>query len=208
EILAILTALQRNFQINETLLKDSQGSLTVGRLRYHVSPSISSLAKEIVKDWKAPRCSRKNEGQTIWARDQAPTAIVGITAASQKHTSEQGGKLRSSAVYSGLTGDKTRNTCIEMLYDTLTFDSGARKLLQAVSLFSSTHRSQLSNLSFARRQKSRQHVMVPTSRQPKQVFRYLQDEDNSALREEVASGDLPVERFLQMADCGYLGPSE
>ncbi|KAJ7892274.1 hypothetical protein B0H14DRAFT_2687041 [Mycena olivaceomarginata] len=69
-----------------------------------------------------------------------------------------------------------------MLYDTLTFDSGAPFefiLCKATEIEAARN-----------------------------VFRYLQDEDNSALREEVASGDLPVERFLQMADCGYLGPSE
>ncbi|KAJ7463116.1 hypothetical protein B0H11DRAFT_1657121, partial [Mycena galericulata] len=184
EILGILTALQRNFQINETLLKNCQGSLTVGRLRYHVSPSISSLAKEIVKDWKALVAAERTRHRT---RDQAPTAIVGITATSQKHTSEQGGKLRSSAVYSGLTGDKTRNTCIEMLYDTLVFDSGAPFefiLCKATEIEAAVYKEHRNGLYLEATQT---------------VFRCLQDEDNSGLREEVASGDLPVERFLQMA---------
>ncbi|KAJ7680089.1 hypothetical protein B0H14DRAFT_2488532 [Mycena olivaceomarginata] len=195
EILAILTALQRNFQINETLLKDCQGSLTVGRLRYHVSPSISSLAEEIVKDWKALVAAERTRHRTIWARNQAPTVIAGITSTSQKRTSKQGGKLRSSPVYIGLTGDKTRNTCIEMLYDTLAFDSGAPFdfiLCKATEIEAAVHKEHRNGLYFTATQT---------------VFRCLQDEDNSALREEVVSGDLPVERFLQMAGCGYRGPS-
>ncbi|KAJ7852161.1 hypothetical protein B0H14DRAFT_3658816 [Mycena olivaceomarginata] len=37
------------------------------------------------------------------------------------------------------------------------------------------------------------------------LFGYLQDKDNSVLREAVSSGDLPVERFLKMAGCRSLG---
>ncbi|KAJ7845959.1 hypothetical protein B0H14DRAFT_2357868, partial [Mycena olivaceomarginata] len=128
EILAILTALQQNFQVNETILRDCQGSLTVGRLRYHASPSISSLAKEIVKDWKVVAEEERARKRVARFRDRAPTPIVGTATSPQKQTSKQGGgKMRSSTVYSGLTGDKTRNSCIEMVYDTLAFDSGARE---------------------------------------------------------------------------------
>jgi hypothetical protein len=37
------------------------------------------------------------------------------------------------------------------------------------------------------------------------VLRCLQDKDNSTLREAVASGDIPVGRFLKMAGCTSIG---
>jgi hypothetical protein len=147
EILAILTAMH-NFQINETILrvgsldvlrlssshplfvKDCRGSLTVGRLRYHASPSISNLAKEIVKDWKAVVEEERARKKVARFRD----TIVGTTESPQKQTSKQGGgEMRSSTVYSGLTGDKTRNSCIEMVCLRVSVASKCSGLLPAAT---------------------------------------------------------------------------
>ncbi|KAJ7842090.1 hypothetical protein B0H14DRAFT_2781594 [Mycena olivaceomarginata] len=179
EILAILTALQQNFQ-------DCQGSLTVGRLRYHASPSISSLAKEIVKDWKVVVEEERARKRVARFRDRAPTPIVGTATSPQKQTSKQGGgKMRSSTVYSGLTGDKTRNSCIEMPAFELI-------LLKATEIEAEVHKEY--------RGGSGLYLKATQT-----LFGYLQDKDNSVLREAVSSGDLPVERFLKMAGCRSLG---
>ncbi|KAJ7877534.1 hypothetical protein B0H14DRAFT_2712603 [Mycena olivaceomarginata] len=85
---------------------DCRGSLTVGRLRYHASPSISNLAKETVKDWKAVVEEERAEEES-GAAPRSPRR--------NKLPNREGGEMRSSTVYSGLTGDKTRNSCIEMI---------------------------------------------------------------------------------------------
>ncbi|KAJ7870065.1 hypothetical protein B0H14DRAFT_2726477 [Mycena olivaceomarginata] len=188
EILAILTAMH-NFQINETILRDCRGSLTVGRLRYHASPSISNLAKEIVKDWKAVVEEERARKKVARFRD----TIVGTTESPQKQTSKQGGgEMRSSTVYSGLTGDKTRNSCIEMVYDILAFDSGAPFeliLLKATDIEAAVHKEYRGG-----------NGLYLKATQT--LFSYLRDKDNSALREAVSSGDLPVERFLKIVGHG------
>ncbi|KAJ7797410.1 hypothetical protein B0H14DRAFT_2911477 [Mycena olivaceomarginata] len=96
--------------------------------------------------------------------------------------------MRSSTVYGGLTGDKTRNSCIEMVYDTLAFDSGAPSeliLLKATEIEAEVHKEY--------RGGSRLYLKATQT-----LFGYLQDKGNSTLREAVSSGDLPVERFLKI----------
>jgi hypothetical protein len=115
--------------------------------------------------------------------------------------------MRSSTVYSGLTGDKTRNSCIEMVYDILAFDSGAREcstcrcfihssrpafeliLLKATDIEAAVHKEYRGG-----------NGLYLKATQT--LFSYLRDKDNSALREAVSSGDLPVDRFLKIVGHG------
>jgi hypothetical protein len=64
EILDILKILKNDYQVSESLLRESKIGLAVGKLRTHNMKDVSDLAKEIVK--KMETCCREGEASSRW----------------------------------------------------------------------------------------------------------------------------------------------
>jgi transcription elongation factor S-II len=124
----------------------------VGKLRSHSQKAVSDLAKEIVKEWKAEVERVKNRGTTGPGRHPCKrrsdlllsilhllttqTARKSSLAASNPPTPTTETSLKTEArtaqsdgVKINRTGDKTRDKCMELIYDALAGESGARKSL-------------------------------------------------------------------------------
>ncbi|KAJ3486092.1 hypothetical protein NLI96_g4494 [Meripilus lineatus] len=95
---------------------------------------------------------------------------------------------RSDGIKINVTGDNTRDKCIELLYDALAFDSGApsEQLLTRAKAIESAVLQDNGNTSAAYKSKIRS------------LYVNLKDKNNPTLRESVVSGDLPVARFCKM----------
>jgi len=89
----------------------------------------------------------------------------------------------------GVTGDKTRDKCVELIYDALASDSGAppdQILNRAKGIESNVLALFNRNTTQAYKSKIRS------------LFVNLKDKNNPGLRENVVSGDISVEKFSKM----------
>ncbi|KAJ7892719.1 hypothetical protein B0H13DRAFT_1625391, partial [Mycena leptocephala] len=182
EIMTILTTLNSDkLTITETILRESKASLTVGRLRFHASMSVANLAKEIVKNKAAVKEERARARSTRAAPRHDDVDVPPLLGCFKK--SQDGWSMGSS----GITDDEKRNTCIEFVYDVLASDSGAPFdliLLKAREIEGIVHKKY-----------GMTWLYLATMRA---VFVHLRDKNSPALREVVASGDLPVAKFIEM----------
>lgn len=198
EKVSILQILKKNFQVNEAILRESRAGLAVGKLRTHDAKEVSELAKEIVKKWKneVERAKGGSGGKTTanaksTAASRKPAASA-VTPGSGSATPASNGKsevrtAKSDGVKISVSGDITRDKCIELIYDGLACDSAAptdlilgraKGVEQAV---------------FAQFGSSKEYKGKVRS-----LFVNLKDKGNPNLRESIVSGELSPEKFSKM----------
>jgi len=189
EVVDFLNILKKDFQVNEAVLRESKAGLAVGKLRSHTKKEVSELAKEIVKKWK-------NEVELAKAGNKAPVrkASLASNPATPVTPIGNGSKTESrtakgDGVKMDLLGDKTRDKCMELIYDALASDSGAPTdlILTRAQGIEKAVWIQHDGTTAAYRTKIRS------------LFVNLKDKNNPSLRENVVSGDLSVERFATMS---------
>jgi len=196
DVTTILRTLKKDFRVNEAILRESKAGLAVGKLRTHASKDVSDLAKEIVKQWKT-------EVEQAKAALSAGKPTVGVNTAVRKGSIASNGAgtpktpngpspntrtMKSDGVAGGSTSDKTRDKCIELVYDALAYDSGA-----PVDLILSKSKA-IEAAVFAEFGGTSQ----PYPTKMRSLFVNLKDKNNPSLREAVASGDISVDKFVKM----------
>jgi transcription elongation factor S-II len=194
ETIVILKSLKTDYQINEAILRESKAGLAVGKLRAHASKDVADLAKEIVKKWKTEVEKAKGGSSSnkpgANGKTQSRKASITPTPATPSSANDTP-KVRtaqSDGVKVDLTGDKTRDKCMQLIYDALAHDSGAPSHLiltrsrgieeNVLSLFGSTNTEYKSKI--------------------RTLFVNLKDKGNPGLRENVVSGEISVEKFSRM----------
>ncbi|KZT01942.1 transcription elongation factor [Laetiporus sulphureus 93-53] len=214
ETITILKTLKEEAKITEATLRESKVGLAVGKLRSHSTKDVSDLAKEIVKKWKTeverekqssgssgkavangkPSAMRKSStaSSTASGASSATISAAPSTPMTPTATSASGkGDLRTSktdGVKTAVTGDKTRDKCIELLYDALASDSGAPSelIMSRAKGIEHTVLGEFNGTTAAYKSKIRSFYVN------------LKDKNNPGLRESIVSGDLPVQRFCKM----------
>ncbi|KAI0354411.1 transcription elongation factor [Trametes cingulata] len=211
EIIGILNTLKQQAKITEAVLRESKAGLAVGKLRQHASKPVADLAKEIVRKWKTEVEREKQAsggGAKSASSGKPPAAKKSTSAASASSTaatpstpvtptasaSGGGSKLnetrsaKSDGVKVDYTGDKTRDKCVELIYDALVFDSGAPSelIITRAKEIEKTVLNDNGGTTAAYKSKMRS------------LYINLKDKNNPGLRESVVSGDLPVSKFCKM----------
>lgn len=106
-------------------LQESKAGLAVGKLRTHNTREVSELAKDLVKKWKSDVGKEKDKQTAVAAKKSA------VVPAEKTPTTPTGISALRSAKIDGISiniyNDKTRDKCIELIYDALSCDSGARE---------------------------------------------------------------------------------
>lgn len=196
--MSILQILKKNFQVNEAILRESRAGLAVGKLRTHDAKEVSELAKEIVKKWKN-EVERAKGGS-----GSKTTANAKSTAASRKAvastttpgsgsvTPASNGKsevrtAKSDGVKISVSGDITRDKCIELIYDGLACDSAAPTDL-ILSRAKGVEQAVFAQFGSGKEYKGK----------VRSLFVNLKDKGNPNLRESVVSGELSPEKFSKM----------
>ena len=104
-------------------------------------------------------------------------------------------------------GDNVRDKCVELLYDALAYDSGARKLscdFTTIGYLFTRHIPAVEQiLNKAKGIESTifsEHggTIPPYRAKIRSLFVNLKDKNNPSLRETIVAGDLPVARFCKM----------
>jgi transcription elongation factor S-II len=210
EIKDILTLLKKETKVTEALLRESKAGLAVGKLRTHASADVSNLAKELVKKWKAEvdreKASRGDAGKGSAPSKKAgsksttpaPTTPVvasapkpaAVASPAPKPSAQQSTRTaKSDGVKIDVLGDKTRDKCMELIYDALALDSGSpsdlilkRARAVEMAVFAANDHSTSANYKAKIRS----------------LFVNLKDKANPGLRESVVSGDISAEKFANM----------
>lgn len=212
EIKDILTLLKKEAKVTEALLRESKAGLAVGKLRTHSSADVSNLAKELVKKWKAEvdreKASRGDAGKgsapakkagsksttpapttPVVASAPKPAAVAASSPAVKTTGQPTARTAKSDGVKMDVLGDKTRDKCMELIYDALALESGSPSdliLKRARAVEMAVFAANDHSTSAAYKAKVRS------------LFVNLKDKTNPGLRESVVSGDLSAEKFANM----------
>jgi len=188
ERVAILKILKKDFQVNESILRESKAGLAVGKLRAHDSKDVSDLAKEIVKKWKNDVDKAKSKPIVVGkppvrkaSTSLTPVATPTLNGKAELRTSKSDGVSIN-------TGDNTRDRCVGLIYDGLACDSGAPSDLitdRAIAVEKAVY-AQFGGITQEYRGKIRS------------LFVNLKDKANPSLRESIVSGELSPENFSKM----------
>jgi len=205
-IVEILSSLKKQPNINEAVLRESKAGLAVGKLRSHTDKRVCEAAKDIVKKWKndVEKAKRTTGGpaehhlpSTSKPAPKKPTVStatpVKINSVAPSVSSPATPKIetrtaKGDGVSANWTGDKTRDRCIELLYDALALESGAPNdlIAQRAVAVEKAVAEELGVNSGGYKAKIRS------------LFVNLKDKNNPSLRESVVSGDLSATKFANM----------
>jgi len=194
DIVDILQVLKKEAKITEAVLRESKAGLAVGKLRSHAAKDVSELAKEIVRTWKTAVDKEKQaSGTHSKGAMKAPPSRKASTASvppSTPTTSNNGARsAKGDGVSTSITGDKTRDKCIEMLYDALALESGfpSDLILQRARTVEETVCKDCKGTTATYKSKIRT------------LFVNLKDKNNPGLRRSVTAGDIPALTFARMS---------
>ncbi|PCH34811.1 transcription elongation factor [Wolfiporia cocos MD-104 SS10] len=205
DTIAVLKQLQQQNKITEAILRESKAGLAVGKLRSHATKDVAELAKAIVKKWKQDvdrekhpngKLSAAGRKNSVASSTGTPSTPVSMTPTSSSNNGSGNNAGNSAGVRSttadgvstAVTGDKTRDKCIELLYNALASDSGAPSelIMSRAKAIENIVRQDNGGTTAAYKSKIRS------------FFVNLKDKNNPGLRESVVSGDLPIQRFCRM----------
>lgn len=196
ELIGILKILKNDYQVTESLIRESKIGLAVGKLRAHSTKDVSDLAKEIVKKWKhAVDKEKQNHGLSPKATTNGKVTDAGkrSTSASSGTPGTPTGNSASRTFKSDnlkfTIGDITRDKCVELIYDALASDSGApvEYILKRAQGIESAAFSHFEGTTTTYKSKIRS------------LFVNLKDKNNPGLRESIVSGEIPVEKLPTMS---------
>ncbi|KAL5490615.1 TFS1 [Sanghuangporus weigelae] len=199
----ILQLLKKDVVASESLLRESKIGLAVGKLRSNASKEVADLAKELVKKWKNEVGGSKGGStatnahvHTAGAAAAKPTPLRRASVATDSvgsPTTPTGSSFSRSAKTDGLvinaTKDKTRDKCIELIYDALVLDSAAptEVILKRATAIEAVVLTDHNN-----------DMGKDYKGKIRSLYLNLKDKTNPGLRQNIVSGDLAVMKFCRM----------
>ncbi|KAF7290508.1 hypothetical protein MIND_01290600 [Mycena indigotica] len=187
DMVSILQLLKKDFKVNEAILRESKAGLAVGKLRTHQTKEVAELAKELVKQWKADVDAAKVATKpTVLPVD---STVRKQSIVSNGSETPNGRTMKTDGLRPPFTGDRTRDRCIELVYDALATDCGASSetLLAKSKAIEAAVFMDIGS------------VGNPYSTKMRSLFVNLKDKNNPSLRESVASGEITAEKFIKMS---------
>ncbi|KAJ7633876.1 transcription factor S-II, central domain-containing protein [Mycena polygramma] len=178
DITSLLHMLKRDFEGHEFILKQSQASLTVRKLRTHESKKVSHLAKKVLNQWH-PEVDQAKQGG-------AKRAVAVNTRAAVRKKTPSGPTsnvrtLKSDGVDPETVHDSTRALASDSAAPVASILAKAKAIEAAVF-------RDMGGITSAYRQRLRSLLVN------------LKDEKNPSLRKAVGSGDIPVDEFVKMSN--------
>ncbi|KAL1755587.1 transcription factor S-II, central domain-containing protein [Schizophyllum commune] len=122
ELLGILTLLKKNWEVNETILRESKAGLAVGKLRTHSNKDVSQAAKDLVKKWKND-VERLKATKSPAPKAAPPTKAAPPPAPAPAKPSTVARTADTDKVTLNFTPDKLRNALSKLIYNALACDA-------------------------------------------------------------------------------------
>jgi len=162
---------------------------------------VQDAAKELVRRWKTEVETQKKSGVKGTPKPAPPKpapvhSSISPAVNSLKspvpgtpHSPTKSRSAKDDGITIPTTGDKTRDKCIEMLYDSLAIDSNApselilKRATEVETTVAGIFKYEYGN---------------PYRQKIRSLYLNLKDKQNPGLREAVVSGDLTVRKFCHM----------
>ena len=187
-LLSILRDLQQNVKPTEDILRSTKIGVTVNRLKQNKSAEVARLAGEVVSKWRAEVTKQNGKKASM----SSPAASKTPPPPSQESKSSVPPDKRSwkaDDVDTNRTGQKTRDSCIGLMYDALALNSTEPPSLviaKAVAIEKAALEDYGPETKPGYREKMRS------------LFQNLKNKSNPGLRVAVLGGDITPERFVKM----------
>jgi len=197
-LIDVLKSLKDGVVASEKLLRDTKVGMAVNKLRMNPDPAVSDLAKDIVGKWKQDVQKVKSLGQ-----DKARSTVSPVASQTPITPPKPSGKKlppkakvdpskrdkKTDGVNYSVTGDKTRDNCVGILYDGLCLDSDA-SADHILSLAQSLEAEVFANY--------KRKIDAMYKRRIQTLFLNLKNKKNPNLRKRVASGEISTARLATM----------
>jgi len=196
---------------SESLLRESKAGLAVGKLRSHSAKEVADAAKELVKKWKTEVDRDKHKNGTSGAKagdanggtnkaaparkssvaesSGTPPVTPTVSSPTLAFKNGQARTAKADGVKCTVTGDSTRDRCIELIYDALAADSGApnEQIIKRATGIESAVLSDFGSTNKDYKTKMRS------------LYLNLKDKNNPGLRDAIIGGELDVKKFAKMS---------
>lgn len=202
-LVGILKELQRGVRPTEDLLRSTRVGIVVNKLKQHKSPDVARLSGEIVSKWRSEVNKQKGGGASpaggaSGRASSSPKPVVRNGTASPAPAEKASSKLlvppdkrswKADGVDVVITGNKTRDSCIGLLYDGLCYlstDPPRTVVAKAVAVEAAT----FAELGPETKDQYKQKV--------RSLFQNLKNKSNPQLRARVLSNEITPAEFVQM----------
>lgn len=206
-IVGLLKNLQKGVKPTEDLLRSTKIGIVVNKLKQHKSPDVARLSSEIVSRWRSEINKQKGSPSSPSPKptpNGAATPVATTTANANANTNANAAsdKMEKSTVPPEkrswkadgvdikVTGNKTRDSCVGLIYDGLSLNS------------TETPRAVLTKAS-AVEAAAYKHLGPETKEQyrtkMRSLYQNLRNKANPGLRVRVLSDEVTPEQFVRMS---------
>ena len=202
-ILAILNDLKLNLRATEDLLRSTKIGIIVNRSKSHSDPAVAKLASELVRKWREDISRQKGSGAStpnggLNGKGAGKRSPSDGNSPAPKETGEGGKSTVAPAdrnyvkdkVKIAQTGQSTRDSCIGLMYNGLSFMS---------TLPPNTILAKAAEIEAAGFAAIGPESNPAYSAKFRSLFMNLKNKGNKSLREKVLSGDIAPGRFVGMS---------
>lgn len=188
-LLEILQTLEKRFRPTESLLRETKVGVAVNKLRTHSDPRVSQLVKKLVGTWRESVQQQKSARlKTSATPGPATPTSPAPSQTSPEFKSDNPRDAKSDGVDTAIYDDSVRNSCVQVTYNALAFDSDQppQKILDAAKGVERAVYIAEKGTSPNYRKKLRS------------LFLNLKDPKNPMLRRQVILGTISGERLRNM----------
>jgi transcription elongation factor S-II len=196
-LINILKELQKGVRPTEDLLRSTRIGIVVNKLKQHKSPDVARLSSEIVSKWRSEVNKQKSNGSPAPNRSSTPNTATASPApsstpgdrSSKSSVPPEKRTWKADGVDPNVTSNKTRDSCLGLMYDGLCFMSTEAPkvvLAKAIAVEAAVFNS-----------------FGPESKEPyktkiRSLFQNLKNKSNPQLRQRVLANEISPEKFVKL----------
>ncbi|KAH8703580.1 transcription elongation factor S-II [Talaromyces proteolyticus] len=195
-LINILKDLQKGVRPTEDLLRSTRIGIVVNKLKQHKTPDVARLSSEIVSKWRS-EVKQKSNGSPTPNRSSTPNTGAGSPVsvstpgdrASKSSVPPEKRTWKADGVDTSVTSNKTRDSCLGLMYDGLCFMSTeSPKLVLAKATAIET----AAFIAFGPETKEQYKTKI------RSLFQNLKNKSNPQLRQRLLSNEVTPEKFVKM----------
>ncbi|OKL62018.1 hypothetical protein UA08_02522 [Talaromyces atroroseus] len=193
-LINILKELQKGVRPTEDLLRSTRIGIVVNKLKQHKSPDVARLSSEIVSKWRSEVNKQKSNGSPNPHRSSTPNTgtaspAPASTPSSKSSVLPEKRSWKADGVETSVTSNKTRDSCLGLIYDGLCFMSTEAP---KVVLAKATAVEAAAFNAFGPETKEQYKTKI------RSLFQNLKNKSNPQLRQRVLSNEITPEKFVKM----------
>jgi transcription elongation factor S-II len=207
-IIGILNELRKGVAASEETLRSTKIGVTVARAKQHKNPEVARLASDIVRKWREEVEKQRGGGSHTAKKaaasggnnsKSAPSPVASETKSPVSLVPPEQRNWKKDNVDTAKTAQASRNKCIGLLYDGIVFKSTAPSP-EVLSVAQAIEAAIFAD--FGPEDKPSYGAKV------RSLFANLKNKSNATLRQQVLSGVIAPERFVNLSEAELLSEEQ